>query len=305
MLGLSQSELDAVTAVVGEPDNNNINNSSSQDESGLDKELVQRKKKRGMRSPELAKQGLSQEDLDALTCDGDSDSDVVASDVEAQLDDQLVAKKKSRRVTFSKVKSALTSLTSAGSRTEGLAQSSLDDLVVSEESYRSEDLEADDSALRSCKRKRLSVSDGIAGAMSQASELLGSPCKVTGGLSQQQLDEFSAASDLRESETLDPEEASSYALRTKRRLAAARRSEIEPMAEPPPGCESVKQTTPASFNLAPLVAAQDVENAVHNNKPGKDLDLGVEQTYQSASQKLVSPKRRSFPGYPLSPVKLN
>jgi hypothetical protein len=306
MLGLSQSELDAVTAVLDQPDNG-CHIDCSQEESGLDKELVQRKKTRGVRNAEVAKQGLSQEDLDALNCDGNSNSDCEASEEDMELDDKLVAKKKSRKVSFSGVKSELTSLACTEHRAQGLPQSSLDNLGVSEESYTGrEDFEGADAALRSCKRKRLSVGDGVTGAMVRASELLGSSCKVTGGMSQQQLDEFSVASDLHDSETVDPEEASSYALRTKRRLAAARRGESEPMAEPPPGYESVKQAEPGSFLPAPVVAAEDVENAVCSNKePRKDLDLGIGETYPAASQSLVSPKRRSFAGYPLSPVKLN
>jgi len=302
MPGISQSELDAV--VCGSGSDSEV--FSSPHENGLDEKLVQRKKRRGSQSTETEEQGLSQEQLDELKSDADSDRNLPASDVEAELDAKLVAKKKTRRVTFSAMKSELVAVSSAGGTGEGLAQSSLDVLVVTDDPCSGrQDLEDLDSALRSCKRKRISVGDGIVGAMVQAADLVESPCKAVGGLSQQQLDDFGVDSDLHDAGMVDTEEASSYALRTKRRLAEARRGQTEPMAEPSPKWNFEKE---ANFRPVLSTAAEDVENAVCPDtikEQGKDLDLGIADVFQPLSQSLVSPKRRSFSGYPLSPVKLN
>jgi len=317
MSGLSQAELDALFC------GSDHDSAASPEECDLDTQLAQRKKKRGRQETEVAKGGLSQEELDALNCGADSDGK--GSDADGDLDTKLVAKKKTnRRVTFSAVKSELTAISGTEEQQKGLAQASLDDMVVTEESYSGgQDLEDVDSMLRSSKRqrKRTSVGDGIVGAMARASELIGSPCKgkggytqeqldraseligspckVKGGYTQEQLDAVGLASDAVDS--FDNEEESGYALRTKRALAAARRGETEPMPEPPSKLSSEKQAPVSSPRRK---GTKDVENAIL----GGGKELSKDSVFVDPCQPMLSPRRRSLQGFrsdPLSPVKLN
>lgn len=176
MSGMSQSELDALCF---HPENDYEITSASEDGCELDTQLVQVKKKRGRQSVAVAKECLSQEELDAFSCSADPDIECQASDVDEELDTKLAARKKqnNRRVTFSAVSSELAAISKGEEKQRnGLAQSSLDDLLVTEDSYGdTRDLSPLDSALRSSKRKRISVSNGIVGAMARAAELIGSP----------------------------------------------------------------------------------------------------------------------------------
>eukprot|EP00441_Pelagodinium_beii_P023608 CAMPEP_0197663648 /NCGR_PEP_ID=MMETSP1338-20131121/58160_1 /TAXON_ID=43686 ORGANISM="Pelagodinium beii, Strain RCC1491" /NCGR_SAMPLE_ID=MMETSP1338 /ASSEMBLY_ACC=CAM_ASM_000754 /LENGTH=196 /DNA_ID=CAMNT_0043242127 /DNA_START=65 /DNA_END=655 /DNA_ORIENTATION=+ len=127
--------------------------------------------------------GLSQLELDALCCSGGTDDEAEAP---PSPQDSCLRKRR-RRVTFSAMGAEIAALRDADvEETEGLTQKELDGLGVSSNGDGDRSSSPIGSTLRRAKRTRLSVGDGSAGALAQASELLSQA--EPAGLSQAELD---------------------------------------------------------------------------------------------------------------------
>eukprot|EP00747_Dinoflagellata_sp_TGD_P210919 gnl/TRDRNA2_/TRDRNA2_84145_c0_seq1.p1 gnl/TRDRNA2_/TRDRNA2_84145_c0~~gnl/TRDRNA2_/TRDRNA2_84145_c0_seq1.p1 ORF type:complete len:274 (-),score=57.37 gnl/TRDRNA2_/TRDRNA2_84145_c0_seq1:426-1247(-) len=172
MAGLSQTELDSLCCCEPADDGSRL-------EETEDSMLASWKKKRKKMA------GISQLELDEMSCSA-VDAEGPPSPIDAELG--RMKKTRQRRITMSAM----------GNEITAISQADLDAMGISEDEGH-EGARASSpigSALRQKKRSRLSISDGIAGAVAKAAETAGLLADATagtgaaapGGLSQEALD---------------------------------------------------------------------------------------------------------------------